>query len=276
MSQTSVEQHYRHGGLADAIEAALRKAGKAPEHLTPADLAPIDEFHIRGREATLELAGKLEPKPEDRVLDIGSGLGGASRVLAATYGCHVTGIDLTDEYCRTAATLAEWVGLSDRVEYRQADALDLPFGESTFDIAWTQHAAMNIPDKTRLYAEAHRVLKPGGRFALYDVLQGPGGPVLFPVPWAREPAISHLVTSDELRRLLEGTGFEIVGWRDTTPAGRDWFIEISRRIRESGLPPLGHGLLLGPEFARMAENQRRNLEENRIALIEAVCRKAAS
>jgi hypothetical protein len=84
------------------------------------------------------------------------------------------------------------------------------------------------------------------------------------------------VTSDELRRLLEGTGFEIVGWRDTTPAGRDWFIEISRRIRESGLPLLSHGLLLGPEFARMAENQRRNLEENRIVLIEAVCRKAAS
>jgi MPBQ/MSBQ methyltransferase len=276
MSHKSVEQHYRRGGLVDAIRAALRKAGKDPEHLTPADLAPIDEFHVRGREATLELAEKLEPKPEDRVLDIGSGLGGAARLLASTYGCHVTGIDLTDEYCRAAATLAEWVGLSGRVEYRQADALDLPFGDSAFDIAWTQHAAMNIPDKARLYAEAHRVLKPGGRFALYDILQGPDGPVHFPVPWAREPAISHLVTPDELKRSLEGTGFEIVSWRDTTAAGRDWFIEMSRRIRESGLPPLSFGLLFGPEFAHMAENQRRNLEENRIALIEAVCRKAAS
>jgi MPBQ/MSBQ methyltransferase len=276
MTHGSVEQHYRRGGLVDAIRTALRKAGKDPEHLAPADLAPIDEFHVRGRDATQELAAKLGPKPEDRVLDIGAGLGGAARLLAATYGCHVTGIDLTDEYCRAAATLAEWVGLSDRVEFRQADALDLPFGESTFDMAWTQHAAMNIPDKRRLYAEAHRVLKPGGRLALYDILQGPGGPVHFPVPWAREPAISHLVTPDELKRLLEGAGFKIVSWRDTTAAGRDWFIEMSRRIRESGLPPLSFGLLLGPEFAAMAENQRRNLEEDRILLIEAACRKAVS
>lgn len=276
MGPASVEQHYTRGGLVEAIRAALRAAGKEPEHAAPADLAPVDEFHVRGREATLELAAKLEPKPGDRVLDIGSGLGGASRALAAAYGCRVTGIDLTDEYCRTAATLAGWVGLGGRAEYRQADALDPPFGAGTFDLAWAQHAAMNIADKARLYAEARRVLKPGGRFALHAVLQGRGGPAHFPVPWAREPAISHLVTPDELRRLLEGAGFEILRWRDTAVAGRDWYVAISRRIREGGLPPLGHGLLLGPGFAQMADNQRRNLEEDRIALVEAVCRKAAS
>lgn len=271
MTRPEVEQHYTWDGLLDAIRAGLRASGKDLEKLAPADLAPIDEFHVRGRHATLELAKRVQPKPSDRVLDIGCGLGGASRVLASLYGCHVTGIDLTEEYCRTATGLAAMVGLGDRVEYRQADATELPFGDRTFDIAWTQHAAMNIRDKSRLYAEAHRVLKPGGRFALYDVLQGAGGTVHFPVPWAREPSISHLATPDELRSLLETAGFRILDWRDTTAAGRGWFIEIVRRMKESGPPPVSFALLLGSDYPAMAENQRRNLEENRIALIEAVC-----
>jgi SAM-dependent methyltransferase len=273
MSSASVERHYTRGGLIAAIREGLRRAGKNLDHLSPVDLAPVDEFHVRGRQATQELAEKVHPTGAARVLDLGCGLGGASRFLAATYGCHVTGIDLTEEYCQAAAALAEWVGLSDRVEYRPANALDLPFDAAAFDLVWTQHVAMNIPDKAALYAEVRRVLKPGGLFALYDVLQGPGGAIRFPVPWARDPSISHLVTPEELRRLLTSAGFEIASWRDTTAAGREWFAELARRLRESGPPPLGFSLLLGPEFAAMAENQRRNLEEGRIALVEAVCRR---
>lgn len=273
MTRPGVEQHYTRSGLIEAIRAGLRTSGKDLDKLTPADLAPIDEFHVRGRHATLELAKTVQPRATDRVLDIGCGLGGASRVLASTYGCHVTGVDLTAEYCRTAAELAAWVGLSDRVDYRQADALDLPFENGMFDIVWTQHAVMNIPDKAQLYGEAHRVLKPGGRFALYDVLQGAGGPVHFPVPWAREPSISHLVMPERLRELLEQAGFQVIGWRDTTAEGHDWFTQMTRRMKESGPPPVSFALLLGADYPAMAENQRRNLEENRIALIEAVCRR---
>lgn len=271
MARPDVERHYTRNGLLDAIRAGFAASGKDLAILSPADLAPIDEFHVRGRHATLELAKWVQPKASDLVLDIGCGLGGASRVLASVYGCHVTGIDLTEEYCRTAAGLAAMVGLGDRVEYRRADATELPFDDRTFDIAWTQHAAMNIRDKPKLYAEAHRVLKPGGRFALYDVLQGAGGPVHFPVPWAREPSISHLATPDDLRRLLEEAGFRILDWRDTTAEGRDWFIEIVRRMKASGPPPVSFALLFGSDYPAMAENQRRNLVENRIALIEAVC-----
>lgn len=272
MDSTAVKLHYTRTGLGEAIRHGLQQEGKNPEHLTLADLAPVDEFHVRGRQATLELAEIVQPTPQDRVLDVGSGLGGASRLLSATYGCHVTGIDLTEEYCRTAAELARWVGLSDLVEYRQADALTMPFADGSFDIAWTQHAAMNIADKARLYREVHRVLKPGGQVALYDILQGEGGPVHFPVPWAREPSISHLVTPEEWRGLLENAGFKVVHWRNTTKAGRDWVVEMSERLARSGPPAVSFALLLGTDFTEMARNQRRNLEEDRIALVEVVCR----
>jgi SAM-dependent methyltransferase len=273
MSLAGVEQHYARSSLAEVIRAGLENSGRPLDRLTLADLAPVDEFHVRGRQATLDLAQAAQPRAVDRVLDIGCGLGGASRVLAATYGCHVTGVDLTEEYVRTAGALAEWTGLADRVAYRRADALELPFADGTFDIAWTQHAAMNIADKARLYRETFRVLKPQGRFALYDVLQGSGGPVHFPVPWARDPSISHLVTPLEWRRLIEDAGFDAIHWRETTAAGLDWFADMTRRIQGGGPPPVSFVLLLGPEFPAMASNMRRNLEENRIALVEAVCRR---
>jgi ubiquinone/menaquinone biosynthesis C-methylase UbiE len=273
MVSAGVQRHYARARLVDAIRDGLTAMGTDPDRLTPADLAPIDEFHIRGRRATLELADAVQPTATDRVIDIGCGLGGASRVLANEFGCRVSGVDLTPDYCRAAKAMAQWVGLEAKVEYKIGDALDLPFADRSFEIAWTQHASMNIADKPRLYAEAHRVLKPGGRFAIYDILQGTGGPVLFPVPWAREPSISHLVTPEEMRRLLEAAGFEILHWRDVTAEGRDWFAEMNRRIREHGLPPLNFSLLLGPDFQEMADNQERNLREGRILLIEAVGRK---
>jgi ubiquinone/menaquinone biosynthesis C-methylase UbiE len=268
-----VERHYTPGDLVAAIREGLQRAGKDVASLTLEDLAPVDEFHVRGREATRELAAQLDLRPGLSVLDVGSGTGGASRFLAATYGCRVIGIDLTAEYCRAATALAQWVKLDALVEYRQANALDLPFPDDRFDVAWTQHVAMNIADKARLYAGIRRVVKPGGAFALYDVLKGPGGDVKYPVPWAREPSISFLVTPDALRRLLEQAGFRIESWRDRTAEGRTWFRSVAERLRAGGAPPLGFHLLIGPEFATMAENMRRNLDEDRIALLEAICRR---
>ena len=178
-----VEDHYGAGvSIADAIAESLRKAGKDPGKLTPTDLATVDEFHIRGRQATLELAQSLKLTAASRVLDIGSGLGGPARTLAEVYGCHVTGIDLTKAFCDAATTLSDWVGLGDRVTFLQGDATHLPFPDGMFDAAMTIHVAMNIHRKDRMYAEARRVLRPGSRFAVYDVLQGEGGEVLFPVP----------------------------------------------------------------------------------------------
>jgi SAM-dependent methyltransferase len=269
----TIEKHWSRGGIGEAILAALADAGKDTENLQPQDLATVDEFHIRGRLATLELAPRLELDASKHVLDVGSGIGGPSRLLAAEFGCKVTGLDLTEEYCQVAGMLAERTGLADLVGYRQGNALDMPFEDGAFDVEITQHMAMNIEDKAGLCSEMFRVLKPGGTMAIYDVMQGEGGGVYFPVPWAKEPSISFLATPEELRGMLEDAGFEVMHWRDTTELGLDWFRERVKAAQEGGPPPLGFHLLLGPEFGEMQRNQLRNLEEDRIALIETVCRK---
>jgi len=269
----SVQAHYTRSDLGSVILAALENAGKDLNRLTPEDLAPIDEFHIRGRAATLELAQAASVDSTKRVLDVGSGVGGTSRYLAREFGCRVTGIDLTDEYCRTAAMLSERIGLAELVDYRQGDATNLPFSDASFDIVWTEHVAMNIPDKPKLYREMHRVLKPGGTLAIYDILAGPARPVLFPVPWARTPESSFLATPDELRMLLEKSGFKVAVWSDTTDSARAWFVALAEKIRKEGMPPLGFHVLLGSDFQVMAQNQRRNLEDGRIVLAQVVAKR---
>lgn len=269
----AVQTHYTRADVGDVILAALAKAGRDVNHLTPEDLAPIDEFHIRGRAATLELARAAGLDATKRVLDVGCGVGGTSRCLAKEFGCRVTGIDLTDEYCRAAAMLSARIGLAHLTDYRQGDATQLPFDDQAFDVVWTEHAAMNIAAKDRLYAEMHRVLKPGGTLAIYDVLAGPTTPVLFPVPWARTPDTSFLVRPDELRALLVDAGFTVTDWSDTTEAARAWFVSLAERIRKDGFPALGFHVLLGTDFQAMAQNQGRNLQEGRIVLAQVVARK---
>lgn len=269
-----IERHYSHANLDITIFETLKKTGTDLNQLALSDLAPIDEFHVRGREATSELAGEIGLDSEMHVLDVGCGLGGPSRYLASQFGCRVTGLDLTEEYCRVADVLSTLLGLDHLVSYRQGNALEMPFDDATFDVVWTQHASMNIPDKVRLYNEIYRVLKSGGYLAIYDILAGPGGEIYFPVPWAREPSYSFLVSPDELRQVLEQSGFEILSWRDTTNLGRSWFEAIAEKDKKEGRPSLGIHILLGEDFPVMAQNQIRNLHENRIVLIEVVARRS--
>ncbi|TCR64069.1 class I SAM-dependent methyltransferase [Bosea sp. BK604] len=267
-----VESHYGgDGDLANAIAESLRRAGKDIETLTTADLGTVDEFHIRGRKATLELAQMLNLSPASHVLDIGSGLGGPARTLAETYGCRVTGIDLTQAFCEAATTLSDWVHLSDRVSFQQGDATDLPFADAAFDAAITIHAGMNIPAKERLYAEARRVLKPGARFAVYDILQGEGGELFYPVPWASEPAISHLATLVAMPPLLEEAGFRIVDMRDSTEESQRWFEAMAVRL-ERAVPAVTFQAFLGHDFPLMARNQVRNLQDRRIRTVSYICK----
>ena len=225
--------------------------------------------------ATKELA---EAVPVDRgamVLDVGSGLGGPSRYLAATYGCHVTGIDLNSSFVEAARYLAERAGFVDQVAYECAEALALPYDNGRFDVAWTQHVAMNIQDRTRLYGEVYRVLRGGGRFAIYDVVAGSGDALHFPVPWARGPDTSFLVTPRAMQEVLEQTGFRVVvSWIDRTEDGIAWFDQqLHAHVSQSSAPILGIHIAMGPDFPHMSANLSRNLRERRIGLIQAVLEK---
>jgi SAM-dependent methyltransferase len=267
-----VEAHYMRSDLGDTILAALAKAGKDIDRLTPDDLAPVDEFHSRRRAATAELARLLAPTARDRVLDAGSGIGGPSRFLAATYGCRVTGLDLTAEFCNVAAMLARRTGLDRLVDYRHGDATAMPFADGTFDLVWSQNAAMNIADRALLYGEIRRVLKPAGRFALQDVTAGPGGEPHYPVPWAREKSISFLVSPETTRATLERSGFRVLAWEDKTDiAVAESRAERAKAAADPASPPvLGIHLILGADFGAMMRNSIKNLEERRVGLINAV------
>lgn len=267
-----VAAHYTgDGSLTSQIEKSLRRAGKDLAELESTDLATIDEFHIRGRKATLELAEQMKLSEGARVLDIGSGLGGPARTLAEAYGCAVTGIDLTEAFCEAARALSEWVGLGDQVSFQQGDATGLPFTDDQFDAAMTIHVAMNIARKDKVYAQAKRVLKPGGVFVLYDVLQGEGGDVIFPVPWAREPSISHLATPEEMENLLAGAGFKILDIHDSTDESQRWFEARLAGLKKSGPPPLSFQLFLGSDYPIMTRNQVQNLQEHRIRTVSYTC-----
>ncbi|MFQ5784565.1 MAG: class I SAM-dependent methyltransferase [Alphaproteobacteria bacterium] len=270
-----VADHYTLGGLGDQILDALRRMGKDLDNLTSEDLAPVDEFHIRGRAASAELAKLAGVTANMHVLDVGSGLGGPARHLADVFGCRVTGIDLTGEFCSVARMLSERTGLSHRVAFHRGDALDMPFDDAGFDLVWTQHAAMNIADKPALYAEILRVLKPGGRFAVYDIVAGPGGGIHFPVPWAPRSELSFLVTQQELRALLESAGFRVLEWRDVTGPSRQWYRALVERSKTHGLPPLSIQMLFGPGRATIVRNQVKNFDQNRIELVQAVAERPA-
>jgi ubiquinone/menaquinone biosynthesis C-methylase UbiE len=266
LSDNPVETHYTRQDLGDIVLAALRRAGKDIDRLTPEDLAPVDEFHGGQRQATIRLADLVGFRGGERVLDIGSGIGGPSRFLASRYDCRVTGIDLTAEFCRVAEMLTRLTGLTEKVSYRQATALDLPFEDLSFDVVWSQNASMNIADRDRLYSEMHRVLKIGGRLALQEVASGPGGDPHYPVPWARDAGISFLLTAEATRAKLEAAGLRVVTWHDTTQtSSRSW-----NRAVEGPPPPLGIHLLIGPDWAAVARNSARNYQEDRVRLFNAV------
>ena len=263
---TKVREHYSAMGLTDRIKSALAPLAPEGQTLTVVQLAPLDQFHTRGILATAELATAAGLEPSTRVLDIGCGIGGPARYLAATFGCQVIGVDLSSSFVDAATYLTASCGLSDRVTFQVGDAVHLPFEDSAFDAVFLQHVAMNIEDRALLYAEVRRVLAPGGRFATYDLVLREGD-LVYPTPWARDASTSFLLTEPDTRTTLEQAGFQAVLWRDDTQTALDWFNAVMSAPPQSG-PNLG--VVIGPDFSIIIGNLARNIRENRLGVLAAV------
>lgn len=264
-------QHYGQHDLLGRLENALATLPTA-ERLTSADLAALDQFHVRGLAGTMDLAEAAEIERDATVIDIGSGLGGPSRYLAEAFGCRVTGVDLNPAFVEAASYLGNRSAAHDRVQYMCADALALPFESASFDYGWTQHVAMNIADRDRLYAEAFRVLRSGGRLCIYDILAGSGEPLHFPVPWSKDASTSFVVSPASMIRSLEGQGFRLSKWTDQTRLGIASMAEMeqSHRRAPASRATLGLQLVMGPDWPAMAANMRRNLVEGRTRLVQTI------
>jgi SAM-dependent methyltransferase len=270
--EARVVSHYAQVQLETKILDLLAADGKDIEHLTLADLAPVDEFHTGGREATVAFAAELGFTPEMHILDVGCGIGGPSRYIAETYGCRVTGIDLTEEFVRTAQALARRTGLETLVDYRQASALDIPFAPGTFDGAYMMHVGMNIEDKPALFAEVRRVLKDNATFGIYDVMLTEQGEPRFPLPFAQTAETSFLATLADYRRALHEDGFVIERGHNRLEAARAYFRERAARAAEGEAPVLSLHLLLKGEGPAMFANVVSLYEEGVLAPVELICR----
>ena len=269
-----VARHYTRNDLLQAISVGVEQLGKDSEELTIEDLAPVDEFHIGGALATRAFLDQVGIRPEDHVLDLGCGIGGASRFAALTYGCRVTGIDLTAAYVETGRALCRWTGLHDRVRLLEGNALATALPAGSFDKVFLLHVGMNIPDKVALAREAWRVLRPGGVLGVYDVMRVGGGDLVFPVPWATVPSTSFVSSPDVYRSALSRAGFRLVGERNRRDFALRFFEGLRKDAdRSESATPLGLHLLMGEDAALKIENMIENIAQGRVAPVEMIARR---
>ena len=271
-----VSAHYSRGNLLSRLNAALKEDGVDPDRPSMEALAPYDHFHTRGLEATLDIAGLMQAGPADHILDIGSGFGGPARYFASRFGCRITGIDLTQEFCDVARYLTHLLGLQDKTTFEVGDALAMPFADAIFDGAYSMNVSMNIADKAAFYREIHRVLKPGAWLVLLEVAKGEGDDLDYPTPWASSARTNFLSTPEQTRQGLVGAGFEVTRLHSTLEEVRAFGARSRALVERGEKSPYRAVMLIHGEIApRAAANAARGFSEARIIPIEVLARKRA-
>ncbi|WP_137931986.1 class I SAM-dependent methyltransferase [Mesorhizobium comanense] len=274
--EPGIARHYDVSGLEQHILAVLADTGVDVANLRASDLETVDEFHIGGIAATREVIGQMGLKPGTRLLDIGSGVGGPARFAANSAGVDVTGIDLTQSYVDIASSLSKRVGLADKTLFVQGSALEMPFGNASFDAAMILHVGMNLPDKRKLMSEAARVLKPGGVFAVYDLMRLKDGALTFPLPWASDGTMSFVATPDDYRSSATAAGFSVVAERPRGAFAVEFFATMRARMAaaqaEGKKPPPGVNLIMGENARTKIANLTAALEGGILAPVELILR----
>jgi MPBQ/MSBQ methyltransferase len=271
-AEVRVAQHYATENLEQRILAAFEAAGKPRNSITADDLAAVDEFHIGGREATEAIAAQMDLRPGMRLLDIGSGIGGPARYFASVHGCHVTGVDLTPEYVRTAQAISVLVGVSASVQFKQGSVTELPFEDHSFDGAYMLHVGMNIQDKLKLFREVKRALRGKAVYAIFDVMRIGPGELQFPVPWASKTDESFVATTDDYRNALLEQGFAIMAERERKQFALDFLARMRQRNEQQPPQPLGLQLVMGDTATLKLSNVVEGLRRGVIAPVELVAR----
>jgi ubiquinone/menaquinone biosynthesis C-methylase UbiE len=267
-----IENHYHKEGLYEDIVNRLKEQNIALNNVKRSDIAGTDEFHVRGAAVSKELANSISMNGLN-VLDVGCGLGCPCRMLADDFNCQATGIDLSNEYIRTANKLSKLLNLDNKTSFIQGDATELPFKDNTFDVVWTQHVQMNISNKEKFYSEICRVLKPSGYFLFYDILKKGNGKVSYPMPWASNNSHSFLFKEEDMNTILNDIGLTKEQTTNQTQAGVDFFDALVAKLKEFGPPKMGLNVLMGETTKPKLMNLLNHLKNEKLELISGVYKK---
>jgi SAM-dependent methyltransferase len=269
----AISDHWGTGDVFARIMAAMKAASLSPDTVTVEQLAPVDHFHARGRQATVELADVLPIRAGHHIVDIGCGIGGPARYLAKRFGCRVSGVDITAPFVEAANKLTALLKMEGLVDVKLGDGQELPFAGGVFDGGSSQHVTMNIADRARFFSEAYRVLRPGAFFSLTEHGLGPHGNPLYPVPWSEDGSGSHLVTPEETVRYLNGAGFVDVKVEDTGAKYLAGYRRAMELAEQGALPAFGIQILMGQTAPAKTKNAARNIEEGRTHPVQVICYK---